>query len=161
MKQDVALHGRDAVAVDVLVERRRASQFDASIADVFVEVLRLPSKQAPIVDLAIVDLRPAMVLTQDLVSRDGIIMLTADHILNADLILRMTAHERRHDVVWRATVKRASLEVAPPAMNDPGRAVNERPHDRTRDGRESMRVRVAHSRSLRTRQDSPPSPRIR
>ena len=80
----------------MLVMRGRGSQFDPAVVDAFAEVTRVPDAPPAFVELTVDRLRPGMRLARDLRSRDGVVLLAAEHVLSADLIRRIAAHAERH-----------------------------------------------------------------
>lgn len=78
------------------IEAGRGTLFDPAVVDAFIEAMRAPQVAAVSVDLSVDQLAPGMVLAQDLRSREGVVLLTADLVLSADLIQRIGAHEVRN-----------------------------------------------------------------
>jgi response regulator RpfG family c-di-GMP phosphodiesterase len=92
---------RGALAHDdarVLIERGRGTQFEATVVDAFLESIRVPEPALSLVELTVDKLEPGMRLARDLRSREGVVLLAADHVLNADLIRRISAHAARHNL---------------------------------------------------------------
>ena len=89
----------------LLIRRGRGSQFDASVVDAFLEVTRVPEPLPTFVELPVDQLKPGMVLSRDLRSRDGVVLLAAEYVLSADLIQRIGAHATRHNMVLLIAVR--------------------------------------------------------
>ena len=75
----------------------RGSQFDPSVVDTFVSLSSAePAKPAePTLRLSSADLRAGHILAQDFVSPEGVLLLSAGHRLNEELIGRIDAFARR------------------------------------------------------------------
>ena len=71
-----------------MIARGRGTQFNPEVVDVFLQVVQnaVPAAEIPTVMLKTKDLLPGMVMAKDLVTRDGIILLAADHVLTEKLI---------------------------------------------------------------------------
>ncbi|WP_367849246.1 HD domain-containing phosphohydrolase [Rhodoferax sp. WC2427] len=78
-----------------MISRGRGTQFHPEVVDVFLQMLleATPVAEPPPIMTASVDLRPGMVLARDLVSREGAVLLAADHVLTSELIRRLCARE--------------------------------------------------------------------
>jgi PAS domain S-box-containing protein len=89
------LTGPEAI---ILLRHGRGSRFDPEVLAAFLRLIEEPSKQGvasvPLI-LQTGDLRPGMVLAADLVSPGGVMMLSTDHVLTADMIQRIQQFERR------------------------------------------------------------------
>ena len=94
-----------AAEARLLVGRGRGTQFEASVVDAFTEVTRAPAAPAPFVELSPQCLKPGMALARDLCSSDGMVLLTAGHVLSADLIQRVVAHTERHNLATLIAVR--------------------------------------------------------
>ena len=87
-----------------LVQRGRGTQFDPAVVDAFIGATRTPEAPVLSIDLKVEELTPGMVLAQDLRSREGVVLLTAEHVLSAYLIQRISAHEARHQLKFQVAV---------------------------------------------------------
>ena len=76
--------------VRTLMQRGRGTQFDPEVLDVFLHVT-LEEKPKPIrlESVALDDLQPGMTLGKDLLSKEGVLLLSAGHVLSADMIGRI------------------------------------------------------------------------
>jgi hypothetical protein len=93
--------GRTALSADDarrLIERGRNTQFEASVVDAFLDITRAPEGPPPFVELPVHKLKPGMVLARDLRSREGMVLLVAEHVLSTDLIQRIGVHATRHNL---------------------------------------------------------------
>jgi response regulator RpfG family c-di-GMP phosphodiesterase len=85
-----------AVDARMLIQRGRETQFDPSVVDAFVELQRARVAPPSFVELSVEQLKPGMLLARDLRSREGLVLLAADHVLSAGLIERIVAYAGRH-----------------------------------------------------------------
>ena len=93
----------------MLVQRGRNTQFDPSVVDAFVELQRTREASPSFVELPVEQLKPGMVLARDLRSREGMVLLAADHALSADLIQRIVAYAGRHGLSLVIAVQAGSI----------------------------------------------------
>lgn len=73
-----------------IIQRGRGSQFDPEVVDVFLHVTQQEKAKPPqleTVDLD--DVQPGMQLGKDLLSKEGFLLLSAGHVLNAEMISRI------------------------------------------------------------------------
>ena len=105
-----------------LVRRGRGAQFDPGVVDAFVLATHVPDAPVVSVDLTVESLKPGMVLAYDLRSREGVVLLTADHVLSADLIQRISAHEARHQLKLQIAVSIDSASASEAAAPAPATA---------------------------------------
>ena len=101
------------------VLRGRHTQFDPVVVDAFIEATRTPDVPVVSVDLKVEHLAPGMVLAHDLRSREGVVLLTAEHVLSVDLIKRIGAHEVRNDQALVIAVLIDSVATAEAGVNAP------------------------------------------
>lgn len=78
-----------------MIARGRGTQFHPEVVDVFLHMLLQaePVPEAPPIMTAAMDLRPGMVLARDLLSREGVVLLAADHVLTSELVRRLCSRE--------------------------------------------------------------------
>lgn len=93
----LSLTALNASEARALIARGRGTQFDPEVVDVFLQVLMqaAPVAELPPVMTATSDLQVGMVLSRDLVSSEGVVLLAADHVLTIELIQRLRLRERR------------------------------------------------------------------
>ncbi len=73
-----------------LLQRGRGTQFDPEVLDVFLHVtLEEKPKPVRLEPIAPDDLIPGMTLGKDLLSKEGVLLLSAGHVLSADMIGRI------------------------------------------------------------------------
>lgn len=90
-----------------MVARGRGTQFNPEVVDVFLQVAlnAAPTMDTPCVMLSTAELVPGMVIAKDILTRDGIVLLSADHVLTEKLILLLQQRERRDGVDMMLPVK--------------------------------------------------------
>ena len=101
----------DGQALSPLDARRtvlagRGSQFDPDVVDAFASLFSSapPKPIVPTLRLRTAELRAGHTLTQDFVSPEGVLLLSAGQRLDDDLIGRICAFERRHDLALTLSV---------------------------------------------------------
>ena len=101
----------DGQALSPLDARRtvlagRGSQFDPDVVDAFASLFSSapPKPVVPTLRLRTAELRAGHTLTQDFVSPEGVLLLSAGQRLDDDLIGRICAFERRHDLALTLSV---------------------------------------------------------
>jgi response regulator RpfG family c-di-GMP phosphodiesterase len=104
----------DGQALSPLDARRavlagRGSQFDPTVVDAFASLFSatLPKPPAQTRRLRTAELRAGHTLTQDFVSPEGVLLLSAGQKLNDDLIGRICAFERKHGLALTLAVQLA------------------------------------------------------
>lgn len=102
----------DGQALSPLDARRtvlagRGSQFDPSVVDAFASLFSAspPRPTVPTLRLRTADLRGGQILTQDFVSPEGVLLLSAGQRLNDDLIGRIRSFERKHGLALTLAVQ--------------------------------------------------------
>lgn len=80
-----------------LIERGKGTQFDPAVVDAFLSLFTTPidAPAIPPLMLSSGELRPGMLLAQDLKSNEGVMLLATDHVLTATLIDRIRLFEQR------------------------------------------------------------------
>lgn len=102
----------DGQALSPLDARRavlagRGSQFDPTVVDAFASLFSAapPKPPAPTLRLRTAELCAGQTLTQDFVSPEGVLLLSAGHQLNDDLIGRIRRFEQKHGLVLTLAVQ--------------------------------------------------------
>jgi response regulator RpfG family c-di-GMP phosphodiesterase len=83
-----------------VMARGRGTQFDPEVLETFLHITE-PARTRPLSPpraMMTAQLEPGMVLARDFVSADGVVLLSAEHALDADLIQRIRNYERREAV---------------------------------------------------------------
>jgi response regulator RpfG family c-di-GMP phosphodiesterase len=80
-----------------VLERGRDTQFDPQVLDAFMSLFSQPVPPCDQQTLLLRpdDLKSGMVMAQDFISHQGVLLLSADHVLTGDLIDRIKLFERR------------------------------------------------------------------
>lgn len=79
-----------------LILQGRGKRYDAAVADAFGEIVHgVVTRETPQEELVTTArLRPGMVTARDLVTRDGLMLLSAEHVLNERLIQQLVDFEK-------------------------------------------------------------------
>jgi response regulator RpfG family c-di-GMP phosphodiesterase len=73
-----------------IIIRSAGSRYDEDVVQAFKQVFNYPNEDtADAYEVAIRDLRPGMVLANDFISREGVLLLPADYVLNDSVIDKM------------------------------------------------------------------------
>lgn len=85
----------------------RGTQFDPTVVDAFANLFSAapPTPTAPTLRLRTAELRDGQTLTQDFVSPEGVLLLSAGQRLSDDLISRIRAFERKRGLALTLTVQ--------------------------------------------------------
>jgi len=103
----VALTAKDA---RLLIERGRATQFESSVVDAFLKVTMVAeAPQSTFSQMRPDQLKPGMIMAHDLCSREGLVLLPANHTLDAEMIQRITAYATRHKLLVLVAIKTGSV----------------------------------------------------
>jgi HD-GYP domain-containing protein (c-di-GMP phosphodiesterase class II) len=96
----------NALEARTVMRRARGTQFDPEVLDVFLHLTEPAPPAVRVPPLLTAALEPGMVLSQDLISGRGLLMLTAGHKLTASLIARIREFESREGSVLEVHVAR-------------------------------------------------------
>lgn len=108
----------DGKALSAVDARRKViagsgSQFDPSVVDAFASLFSAPPKPTVATQgLRTADLRAGQILAQDFVSPEGVLLLSAGHQLNDELISRIQYFERKYDLTLTLAVQAPPQEVS-------------------------------------------------
>jgi len=96
-----------------MIAQSRGKRYDPQVVDALLELLGSP-KPEPGRDQEVrpADLQPGMVLARDLVGRDGVLLLAADYILDANLVRQIQDYARREALALTLHI-RIDKRVAP------------------------------------------------
>ncbi|MBX9964660.1 MAG: HD domain-containing protein, partial [Burkholderiales bacterium] len=85
----------------------RGSEFDPAVVDAFESLYAAapPKPTAVTLGLPTEELRAGHILAQNFVSPEGVLLLSAGHELNDDLIDRIRSFERKHGLVLKLAVQ--------------------------------------------------------
>lgn len=94
-----------------LMQRGRGGQFDPEVLDVFLQTLKVEQDKAPPPPhLNTTQLQPGMVLSKDLMSKEGMLLLSAGQILTTDTIRRIRRYEVMESTAIGVEVQNAPTE---------------------------------------------------
>ncbi|MBW8461613.1 HD domain-containing phosphohydrolase [Acidovorax sp.] len=78
-----------------ILQRGRGTQFDAEVIDVFLHITQeVKPKSIRIEPVTAEKLEPGMTLDKDLLSKEGVLLLSAGHVVTADLISRIRRYAK-------------------------------------------------------------------
>jgi response regulator RpfG family c-di-GMP phosphodiesterase len=97
-----------AEAAAQAIAQARGRRYDPEVVDAFLKMLAAgPPLEHGEALLAVSELKPGMRLSRDLMSRDGLLLLAAEHVLSAHLILRIQTHQAAGRCPGELHVRRA------------------------------------------------------
>ena len=90
-----------------MIARGRGTQFNPEVVDVFLQVTLNATAvpEVPAIMLKTADLVPGMVMAKDLMTHDGIILLSTDHVLTEKLIRLLQQRESRDGIEMLLPIK--------------------------------------------------------
>ena len=93
-------------ATDLVVESR-GKRYDPAVVEAFYDIRTGRSMADEIAEVAmgVAQLKPGMVLSRDLLSADGALLLSADHVLSERMLKQLAEFERRAGVELQLFVK--------------------------------------------------------
>jgi len=98
-----------AAEARAFLNKGSGSRYDPRVVELMLQWIDAnPAAGRVTEDLRVIyeDLRPGMVLAQDLVSADGILLLSRDHVLDARMIERIAQFEKEQDRGFTIHIKR-------------------------------------------------------
>jgi response regulator RpfG family c-di-GMP phosphodiesterase len=86
-----------AAEARAMLARGRGTQFNPEVVDIFLQIAvnATPAIDSPSVLLGTAELLPGMVIARDLLTRDGIVLLSAEHVLTEKLIHLLQQRDKR------------------------------------------------------------------
>jgi response regulator RpfG family c-di-GMP phosphodiesterase len=93
-------------AAAIIIESR-GKRYDPAVVAAFQDIISGKVAVETVQDepVAVADLRPGMVTTRDLVTRDGSLLLSADHVLNERLIRQIADFEKTSNISFTVYVR--------------------------------------------------------
>ena len=89
----------EAEEAKALIQKSRGHRYDPQVVDAFIEMLGGSDKdRAKEIALGAADIKPGMVLSRDLISRDGVLLLAADYVLDSNLVRQIQDFARKEGV---------------------------------------------------------------
>ncbi len=78
-----------------ILQRGRGTQFDSEVVDIYLHVTQVEKpKQVRMQAITPENLQPGMALGKDLLSKEGVLLLSAGHSLSAEMISRIRKYEK-------------------------------------------------------------------
>ena len=89
-----------------ILQRGRGTQFDAEIMDVFLHITQVVKPPAVRLESVGTDLlKPGMTLGKDLLSQEGVLLLSAGHVLTAELIGRISRYAKVEGLLLKLDIR--------------------------------------------------------
>ncbi len=103
----------DAAQATELVAESRGKRYDPAVVEAFYDIRTGRSVAEEIADVAmgVAQLKPGMVLSRDLLSTDGALLLSADHILSDRMLKQLVEFERRSGHPLQLFVKSGTADA--------------------------------------------------
>lgn len=100
-----------------VLQRGRGTQFDAEVIDLFLHIMQKESPRAPerLLSVAAAQLEPGMALGKDLFSQEGVLLLSAGHVLTAELIGRIKRYAKVEGLALKLDIRPDAASAAVPA----------------------------------------------
>ena len=91
-----------------LIAEGRGKRYDPQVVEAFLDIVgKLEVKDTGEIELGAADLKPGMILSRDLMTRDGVLLLAADYILDANLIRQIRDYVASENIVMNIHVRSA------------------------------------------------------
>jgi response regulator RpfG family c-di-GMP phosphodiesterase len=99
----------DAAQATELVAESSGKRYDPAVVEAFYDIRTGRNIADEIADVAVgvPELKPGMVLSRDLLSAEGALLLSADHVLNERMVKQLADFERRAGIQLQLYVKAA------------------------------------------------------
>ena len=103
----------DAAQATELVAESRGKRYDPAVVEAFYDIRTGRSVAEEIADVAmgVAQLKPGMVLSRDLMSEDGALLLSADHVLSDRMLKQLVEYERRSNHPIQLFVKSGTADA--------------------------------------------------
>ena len=103
----------DAAQATELVAESRGKRYDPAVVEAFYDIRTGRSVAEEIADVAmgVAQLKPGMVLSRDLMSEDGALLLSADHVLSDRMLKQLVEYERRSNHPLQLFVKTGTADA--------------------------------------------------
>lgn len=89
-----------------LIAEGKGKRYDPQVIEAFLDILgKVEVRDTGEVELGVADLKPGMILSRDMLSRDGVLLLAADYILDANLIRQIRDYAASENIVMRIQVR--------------------------------------------------------
>jgi response regulator RpfG family c-di-GMP phosphodiesterase len=114
LQQGVLVQRRtDAAQATELVAESRGKRYDPAVVEAFYDIRTGRSVAEEIADvvMGVAQLKPGMVLSRDLMSDDGALLLSADHVLTDRMLKQLAEFERRSGNQLQLFVKSGTADA--------------------------------------------------
>jgi response regulator RpfG family c-di-GMP phosphodiesterase len=103
----------DAAQATELVAESRGKRYDPEVVEAFYDIRTGRSVAEVIAEVAMgtAQLKPGMVLSRDLLSPEGALLLSADHVLSDRMLKQLAEYERRSSIELQLFVKSGSPDA--------------------------------------------------
>jgi response regulator RpfG family c-di-GMP phosphodiesterase len=103
----------DAAQATELVAESRGKRYDPSVVEAFYDIRtgRTIAEVIPEVAVGVPQLKPGMVLSRDLLSAEGALLLSADHVLTERMLKQLAEFERRAGSELQLFVKSGAADA--------------------------------------------------
>lgn len=89
-----------------LIAEGKGKRYDPKVIEAFLDIVgKVEVRDTGEMELGVADLKPGMILSRDLLSRDGVLLLAADYILDANLIRQIRDYAASENNVMRIHVR--------------------------------------------------------
>jgi hypothetical protein len=89
-----------------LIAEGKGKRYDPKVIEAFLDILgKVEVRDTGEIELGVADLKPGMILSRDLLSRDGVLLLAADYILDANLIRQIRDYAASENIVMHIHVR--------------------------------------------------------
>lgn len=92
----LAARRMEADEAKALIQKSRRHRYDPQVADGFIEMLGGSDREERNeIAMSAADVKPGMVISRDLVSREGVLLLAADYVLDSNLVRQIQDFARK------------------------------------------------------------------
>jgi response regulator RpfG family c-di-GMP phosphodiesterase len=89
-----------------LIAEGKGKRYDPQVIEAFLEIVgKVEVRDTGEIELGVADLKPGMILSRDLLSRDGVLLLAADYILDANLVRQIRDYAASENIVMHIHVR--------------------------------------------------------
>jgi HD-GYP domain-containing protein (c-di-GMP phosphodiesterase class II) len=89
-----------------LIAEGKGKRYDPQVIEAFLDIVgKVEVRDTGEIELGVADLKPGMILSRDLLSRDGVLLLAADYILDANLIRQIRDYAASENIVMHIHVR--------------------------------------------------------
>jgi response regulator RpfG family c-di-GMP phosphodiesterase len=89
-----------------IIAEGKGKRYDPQVIEAFLDIVgKVEVRDTGEIELAMADLKPGMILSRDLVTRDGVLLLAADYILDANLVRQIREYAASENTVSHIHVR--------------------------------------------------------